>query len=79
MSIRVKPFPVSVRTASWLVVLIWSATVHGIAAEFRKVIEGVSYVRVGASENNVYVVGPTSHPTVIPNEMSAALTNCTPW
>jgi hypothetical protein len=61
----VKPFRVSVRLVSWLVVLIWSAAAHGSAAEFRKVIESVSYVRVGASENNVYVVGPTSHPLLI--------------
>src|SRR5262245_60466729 len=65
MSLMAKPCSVIVRAVSWLMVVLSGATVHGRAAEFKKVTEGVSYVRVGASENNVYVVGPTSHPLLI--------------
>jgi glyoxylase-like metal-dependent hydrolase (beta-lactamase superfamily II) len=65
MNRRIKPFSVRARAVSWLAVLVWIATAHGNAAEFKKVIDGVSYVRVGASENNVYVVGPTSYPLLI--------------
>src|SRR5262245_8750 len=64
MNLMAKPFSVRVRAVSWLV-LIGSAAALGNGAEFKNVIEGVSYVRVGASENNVYMVGPLSHPLVI--------------
>src|SRR5262245_9681509 len=65
MNLVIKSLPASERAARWLLVLIWIATAHGNAAEFRKVIDGVGYVRVGASENNVYVVGPISHPLLV--------------
>jgi glyoxylase-like metal-dependent hydrolase (beta-lactamase superfamily II) len=45
---------------------VWFLTAYGAdAAEFRRVIEEVGYVRVGASANNVYVVGPITNALII--------------
>ena len=49
------------RLATGLAVLTCITAAHALAAEFRKVIDGVGYVRVGGSENNVYVVGPITN------------------
>ena len=61
----VKRLFVSTRFVSSLAVLAWSSAPHGLAAEFKRIIDGVSYVRVGTSGNNVYVVGPAGNPLIV--------------
>jgi glyoxylase-like metal-dependent hydrolase (beta-lactamase superfamily II) len=43
----------------------WLTTSHAPAAEFNTVFENLGYVRVGGSENNVYVVGPVTNALII--------------
>ena len=65
MNLPAKQFPVRWRFVSWLATVAWIPTSHALAAEFQKVNEDLGYVRVGNSENNVYVVGSATNALIV--------------
>jgi glyoxylase-like metal-dependent hydrolase (beta-lactamase superfamily II) len=65
MKLCAKPFAVGGRVVVWLAAVAWSITTQTPAADFKKVLDDVGYVRVGGSENNVYVVGPATNALII--------------